>query len=62
MAKSRKKMRKMITTTLFDGTTKEEFLSESEYNARLYELQRSLGRSKLFYHGWLNGQLVIMHR
>lgn len=55
-------MKKMITTQLFDGTTKEEFLSESEYNARLYMLQKEMGRSKLFYHGWLNGKLVIMHR
>jgi len=52
----------MITTTLFDGTTKEEFLSESEYNARLNDLQRSMGRNKLFYHGWLDGKLIIMYR
>jgi len=52
----------MITTTMFDGTTKEEFPSETEYNARLYMLQKEMGRSKLFYHGWLDGKLTIMYR
>jgi hypothetical protein len=45
-----------------DDTIKETFDNENEYNKRLQELQRTMGRHKLFYHGWLNGQLTIMYR
>ncbi len=45
-----------------DGTTIEIFTTQAEYLSRLYELQKIMGRNKLFYHGWLNGELVINYR
>lgn len=58
----RKRMMIMESKQLIDGTTRETFTNEAEYHSRLLQLQRSMGRSKLFFHGWLNGQLTIMYR
>ena len=52
----------MESKTLPDGSTIEIFASELEYHSRLLTLQATMGRHKLFFHGWLNGQLTIMHR
>lgn len=52
----------MNSKILPDGTTQEEFDNASEYSKRLFELQKEMGRSKLFYHGWMNGKLIIMYR
>lgn len=51
-----------MPTQFDEGITTEEFKSEIEYLSRLHTLEKSMGRSKLFYSGWLNGKLVIMHR
>ena len=51
----------MITTYLDGDVTQEEFKTEAEYNHRLLDLQKIMGRNKIFYHGWLNSQLVIMY-
>ena len=52
----------MAIQTLPDGTIMETFINEAEYKARLNKLYSTMGRHKLFYQGWLNGQLTIMYR
>jgi hypothetical protein len=52
----------MKTEQLPDGTTKETYDTQSEYETRGRELEKTMGRSKLFYNGYLNGKLVRIYR
>ena len=52
----------MIRTFLPGDVTRETFQDEAEYNSRLNELYRTMGKRKIFYQGWIDGQLVIMYR
>jgi len=52
----------MIQTRLPDGTIKETYDSLDEFNKRGEELSRIMGRRKMFYNGWLNGQLTRIYR
>lgn len=52
----------MKTETLPDGTTKETYDTESEYQQRKIELEATMGRRRLFYQGWLNSKLVQIYR
>jgi len=45
-----------------DGTTKETYRDEYEYNARGRELEKIMGRKGIVYEGWLSGELVRILR
>jgi hypothetical protein len=54
--------KKMRLDFLPDGTNRETFETEGEYQRRLTELQREMGKRGIVYHGWLNRNLVIIYR
>lgn len=45
-----------------DGTTKEVYTSETEYNNRGQTLYAQMGRHQIVYEGWLNEELVRILR
>ena len=51
----------MKTETLPDGTTKETYRDELEYQFRGAQLYRTRGRRQIIYEGWIKGELVRIY-